>query len=156
MSTKTQLLNLVSTNLEDASNIPAELHREVENNIIENLYQPTKIDTNGDTPSVFSLLSPAIDTYRISTKKQGNIVYVTGYFSVNTLVTSSFVMFTIIDNEYKPHANTNFYGLGTTGRGNVFPLRMSYGPLSFSVIHDNGLFIPIGTNVYFNIFYYTE
>lgn len=156
MSHKLQLLNLVSTNLEDASNIPAELHREVENNIIENLYPPTKVDTNGVTPSVFALTSTAIDTYRISTKKQGNIVYVTGYFNPNSYGSVGVAMFTIIDNEYMPHLNNSFFGLGTTQTGNVFPLTMHQGSLRFAVTQDYGSVIPILENVYFNIFYFAE
>lgn len=156
MSTKSQLLDKITLNLEDGSNIPAELHREVEDLIVENLYPDTIVDNNGGTPIVFSATSPYLTDYRICTKKQGNIVHITGYFKVNTVVAGSFNLFTILDDEYKPNLPNSYYSMGTTATGKTVPLRMNPGTISFSVIPAEHVTTPSGENIYFNLFYYTE
>jgi hypothetical protein len=66
--TKTGLQTLVSTNLADNSNIPAELHREVENELINSIYGSvhTQSAVGGNIP------------YSIRIEKRGDLCFISG------------------------------------------------------------------------------
>lgn len=155
MSTKTQLTTLIAVNLEDATIIPSKRHREVENAIVDNLYPDTLIDTFGVNPIIFSSASPYLADYRLSTKKQGNIVYVTGYFKLLSSQVGAFNLFTIIDSEFNPSSPNSYYGIATDKNGFTVPIRLNVGSASFTVFNEYGRVIP-NTYFYFNLFYYTE
>jgi len=66
--TKTQLEALVSTNLADNTNIPATLHREVENELIDSVYGSvhTQSSVGGNIP------------YSIRIEKRGDLCFISG------------------------------------------------------------------------------
>lgn len=106
MSTKTNIQNLINTNLADASSITASEHRSVENSLLNEVY-PTPIYETQATTNTITAKNATINNlnYDISIVKQGRLVTITGILWNNTgsiIDDSENYFFEIINSEYFP------------------------------------------------------
>lgn len=101
MKSKSEIENLIDTNLADDSQIPAELHREVEYELVNELYGTQVVDTNS-TPAqaITSVIANA--GYNIELVKQGGICHVSGSFRPITSHVGNTQMLMIIDPLFNP------------------------------------------------------
>lgn len=135
--TKTQLEALVSTNLADNTNIPAELHREVENELINSIYGDTIIQSG--TGATFY--------YELKFYKKQDIVYVTGYITNVTLTTlQSGTLVFLITNPLYSSSNNTIIPCATLQNANVL-LR-----INLNSVYLNSILAPLST-LYINSHY---
>lgn len=110
MSTKTNIQNLINTNLADASSITASEHRAVENALLNELY-PTPIYESSESTNTITSKNSAIATnlYGVSIVKQGRLVTISGYLTNNSfnILNNSSWFFEIINSEYFPDTTVN-------------------------------------------------
>lgn len=85
MSTKTNIQNLINTNLADSSSITASEHRAVENSLLNELY-PTPVYETQATTNTITAKNATINNlnYDISIVKQGRLVTISGILWNNT------------------------------------------------------------------------
>src|SRR5690554_1939978 len=105
MATKTEIIDLIELNLADESDISAELHREVELKLVDEIFSPVNVDSTVSPVTVFQALIQYSE-YEIMCKKVGNMVTVQGFFlNSSTLIEPNTPIFKIIDTNFLPLAN---------------------------------------------------
>lgn len=130
---KTQITNLVNTNLADSSDITAEEHREVELALVDELYAD-KIDdvtlSNGNVLAIATGISGLI-SFSIESIKRGNDITMSGFIKniSNSIIGSNTLLLDIVNIDFSPNdkyifpsSEDNMISVGLDKIRNVKPL----------------------------------
>lgn len=161
MATRSQIQNLIDTNLADESDIHAVEHREVENAFLGQFYDNVITENSGNPPVILSPMQANL-TYSIRIKKVGNIVFMSGriWKHSGAAINQTSNLFDIIDSEYVPNFATRMHAsaIGTIPNQPAVPysigveagvsriITYTYMPIAPAIMHA----------IYFNGFYFVN
>ena len=155
MSTKATIQALSDANLADASNITAEEHRAVNDEMIDEFYGETAIHETQSSGTITAIAGSCF--YDIYISKQGNRVKIKGVLTNGTTgITSTLPFFEIIDADYLPYLSGAYLNNFIKGFNSSTGVSVSLRIDNTNILRLSGTSLGVSQSVYVDFEYLTQ